>query len=73
MKPLTLSSFASSAADAILCHGDICHNAWTAWPLCGLCLQWNAEVSVLTQRCCDDSGDEEGGGRVVGVVIVSTY
>lgn len=64
VRPLTLSCFASSSADALLCHGDICHNAWTARTLCGLCLQWNSEVSILTKLCCEDNdnkNDKSGG------------
>lgn len=60
MRPLILSCFASSPADAILCHGDISHNARTAGTLCGLCLQWNSEVSILTTLCSEDDDDSDG-------------
>lgn len=60
IRPLILSCF-TSKADAVLCHGDIFHNARTAWTLCGLCLQRNSEVSIWTTPCSDDADDNDSG------------
>ncbi|KAF3821952.1 hypothetical protein GH733_007326, partial [Mirounga leonina] len=62
-------------SDAILRHGDIFHDARTAWTLRGLCLQRNSEVSISTTLRSDDvEVDDSGDGKaslLFGVLCTS--